>query len=606
MTSVRRKNVIIPPLTGLRAFAAGIVFFYHWFFHYADDWPLLIGAPFRVGYVGVPIFFALSGFLITLRYYDAFIDGHTTYRAYIIKRLIRIFPLYLFVLTFFVAAFGRPTNMIPNTAFGWVVLYTLTQAFFPDLIFLGTLVGWTLSIELVFYFIAPFILLSIARNRSMRAILFILAALSIGFVAIGYLISRLPAVWLPHTIIGQDMNWLMHYSIFGHLPDFLIGILFAFIYLRRDYFLKFGHHASKIIWGSVLGIYLSTVALDFSAQPLGSFTDRSLAFLVALFSSGLILGTAYDKQNKSVITRLLSARWMIYLGLVSYALYLIQLTEPVQWLYWLGLGEYAGVENRILRAILLYIIVIPITILLYKFVEKPSHRWLRNLFQKQLAEEAGGKMKNKAKRDWLSWAKRIQSVSQSGLTFAQDPFDVERYEQLQLVAAEMMSQHCDTETAVIHNLFTQQTGYATPKVGVRAAVFRENGAGPEILMVKETYGDALWTVPGGYADVGDSPSEAIIREVREETGYEVRPVKLTAVYDIDKQGQPERPFSLYRLFFFCEIIGGRPIEGNNEIEAVDFFFLHKLPPLSLAKITSSQIICQFDHYKQPDLPTYFD
>jgi len=123
-------------------------------------------------------------------------------------------------------------------------------------------------------------------------------------------------------------------------------------------------------------MYLSTILLDYLGYPLGSLPDRSLAFLVAMFSSGLILGTAYDNQGTSIVTRLLSAKWIVHLGFFSYALYLIQLTEPVQWLYWLGLGEYADIENRIVRAILLYIVITPITILLYKLVEKPSHRWL--------------------------------------------------------------------------------------------------------------------------------------------------------------------------------------------------------------------------------------
>ena len=378
-----QRNPIIPPLTGLRAIAAGIVFFYHWFFHYVEDLPLLIRAPFRVGYVGVPIFFALSGFLIALRYYDDFADGRTTYWAYMTKRIIRIYPLYFFVLTFFVAAFGRPTNMIPETAFGWIVTYSLTQAFFPDLIFYGTLVGWTLTIELLFYLLAPWVLRRIPRTMSMRNITLFLVALSLGFVALGYTISRMPANWLPHTIVGQEMNWIMHYSIFGHLPDFLIGVLFAFIYMKKGYFVKFGRYASWLIWFSVLGMYLSTILLDTLGQPLGSFADRALAFLVAMFSSGLILGTAYDKKQANVITRLLSTRWIIYLGFVSYALYLIQLTEPVQWLYWLALGEYAGIENRFVRAILLYIIVTPIAILLYKFVEKPSHYWLGRLLRRR-------------------------------------------------------------------------------------------------------------------------------------------------------------------------------------------------------------------------------
>jgi len=228
-----QQNRIIPSLTGLRAIAAGIVFFYHWFFHYLDEFPLLLSAPFRVGYVGVPIFFALSGFLITLRYYDDFIDKRTTYWAYMVKRVIRIYPLYLFVLTFFVAAFGRPTNMIPQTMLEWITVYSLMQAFFPDLIFYGTLVGWTLTIELLFYLIAPLILRRIPRIMSMHKITIFLVTLSFSFIALGYAISQLPATWLPRTIVGQDMNWLMHYSIFGHLPDFLIGVLCAFIYMRQ-------------------------------------------------------------------------------------------------------------------------------------------------------------------------------------------------------------------------------------------------------------------------------------------------------------------------------------------------------------------------------------
>lgn len=207
---------------------------------------------------------------------------------------------------------------------------------------------------------------------------------------------------------------------------------------------------------------------------------------------------------------------------------------------------------------------------------------------------------------WLTWAKQIQAIAQSGLAFTRDPFDADRYQQLSALAVEIMAHHSEVETAVIRDLFQQETGYATPKVGVRAAVFRDKGDGPEILMVKENYGDALWTVPGGFADVGDAPSEAVIREVREESGFEVRPVKLTAVYDIDKQGQKQRPFSLYRLFFLCEIIGGQLSANNFEIDDAGFFPRQQLPPLALSKITDAQIQRQFEHYQQIALPTDFD
>ena len=132
---------------------------------------------------------------------------------------------------------------------------------------------------------------------------------------------------------------------------------------------------------------------------------------------------------------------------------------------------------------------------------------------------------------WLQWAKLLQSIAQNGLTFAQDPYDRDRYTQLQRIAAEIMSTHSGAEFPQLLDLFQQERGYATPKVDVRAAVFRHN----EILLVRERE-DGRWSLPGGWADVGESPSQVAVREIMEESGYSARAVKLRGGSSIATSG----------------------------------------------------------------------
>ncbi len=367
------RKAKIPALTGLRTIAAGLVFFYHWFFQYVDELPLLIGAPFKVGYVGVPIFFALSGFLITLRYLDDFGQKKITYRHYLYKRVIRIFPLYLAVLTLFVATFGRPLNMIPDSWMGWVSIYTLTHALFPDWLYLGTLVGWTLTIELIFYIIAPVLLTQFYR-KSIWQVLAICLVASIMMLGIGVELSLLTPI--PNSLLGVERNWLMQFTFFGHAPDFFAGMFFAYLFLAHQQNANLRRHSSKMIWGSIILAYAAILLLVIRNAPGGSPENRGLEFLVALACSVLVFATALDDNQRNPVTRFLGLRWMVYLGAISYALYLIQLTEPIQWLYWLGLGEYGGIENRILQAVLIYLVATPIAALFYELIEKPTHRWL--------------------------------------------------------------------------------------------------------------------------------------------------------------------------------------------------------------------------------------
>jgi len=198
-------------------------------------------------------------------------------------------------------------------------------------------------------------------------------------------------------------------------------------------------------------------------------------------------------------------------------------------------------------------------------------------------------------------ARRLQAIVQNGLTYAANEYDVQRYTEIRRIAAEMLAAADPwLEIENIVEFFSRDTGYATPKVDVRTAAFRDN----RILLVREI-SDGGWTLPGGWADVGDSPSLSAVREVKEESGYDVRITKLAAVLDRDRHPHPPIPFHAYKLFFLGELTGGISATSN-ETDAVDFFAADHLPPLSLTRTVPEQIALMFHHMRNPGLPTDFD
>jgi ADP-ribose pyrophosphatase YjhB (NUDIX family) len=201
---------------------------------------------------------------------------------------------------------------------------------------------------------------------------------------------------------------------------------------------------------------------------------------------------------------------------------------------------------------------------------------------------------------WLLWARELQAIAQTGLAFTQDPYDLERYQRLRGIAAEMFSQGSGVELERIEALFAQEVGYATPKIDVRGAVFRDQ----RILLVREV-SDGAWTLPGGWADVNQSARECVEREIREESGFETRALKLAAVYDYRRQRpRHPQPYSIYKLFFICELTGGEARTGL-ETSGVEFFPLEQLPPLSLGRTNPRQIERMFAHRRE-SLPADFD
>lgn len=203
---------------------------------------------------------------------------------------------------------------------------------------------------------------------------------------------------------------------------------------------------------------------------------------------------------------------------------------------------------------------------------------------------------------WLQWARKLQAIAQIGLTYAQTHYDSERYEQVRDIAAQMLAAGSGAPMPRILDLFAAESGYTTPKIDVRGVVFRDNA----ILLVKELMDGGRWTLPGGWADVNDSPGEAAVREIREESGFQTRALRLLAVYDRSKHPHvPPHPNSVYKIFILCEITGGAATTSA-ETGGAAFFAESDIPELSTARVTRQQIARMFAYHYHPELPADFD
>jgi ADP-ribose pyrophosphatase YjhB (NUDIX family) len=201
---------------------------------------------------------------------------------------------------------------------------------------------------------------------------------------------------------------------------------------------------------------------------------------------------------------------------------------------------------------------------------------------------------------WLHWAQQLQAVAQTGDAYANNDFDRQRYDLVRKIAAEIMAAGSRTDVQQVLDVFVREGGYATPKMDVRAAVFRDD----RILMVQER-SDGLWTLPGGFADVGDSPSVAIEREVLEESGFTVKVSKLAALFDRNRHAHPPFGYHIWKAFFVCELQGGTATPSI-ETSDVGFFPEGGLPALSRGRIAAGQLKLMFEHHRNPQLPASFD
>ena len=200
----------------------------------------------------------------------------------------------------------------------------------------------------------------------------------------------------------------------------------------------------------------------------------------------------------------------------------------------------------------------------------------------------------------------MHALAQTGLTYGESGYDRERYQRFLEISAHLGSLVGKLDYDHILNLFSQDTGYITPKIDVRGAVFQKG----KILMVKETT-DQLWSLPGGWADTNLSSSENVLKEIREETGFICRVIKVIGLYDKQRHNAIMWPYT-YAIFFLCDMIQSptdviaHSFQPSLEISDIGFFECDALPPLSLERVNKKQIDRCFQHFYAMDLPTYFD
>lgn len=209
-------------------------------------------------------------------------------------------------------------------------------------------------------------------------------------------------------------------------------------------------------------------------------------------------------------------------------------------------------------------------------------------------------MSEKNNSKWLEWAREIQALAQTGLTFAPNHYEEARNKRLLEIAAEITAHHADVGIDTLKKSFMAQPGYATPKVDVRAAVIKDG----KILLVKERT-DGRWAMPGGWADVGDYPAKAAEREALEESGFIVKAKKVVGVFDANRSGRPLEFFHAVKLVFLCDLIGGEA-KSSEETSEVEFFDFDNLPPLSENRTNRKHLDEIREHLKNPARPTFFE
>lgn len=209
-------------------------------------------------------------------------------------------------------------------------------------------------------------------------------------------------------------------------------------------------------------------------------------------------------------------------------------------------------------------------------------------------------MSNEKIPQWLEIAREIQQLAQTGLAFAENEYERKRYHRLTEIAAEIVESNTQLNKESVNKIFLEQPGYATPKIDIRAAVIN-NG---KILLVQETT-DNCWAMPGGWADVGDIPSEVASRETKEESGFDVKPIKVIGVFDANRAGRPLEFFHAFKIIFLCQLLGG-DAKPSSETLDVKFFSFNELPELSYNRTNLKHIEEIKLHLIDSQRKTYFD
>jgi ADP-ribose pyrophosphatase YjhB (NUDIX family) len=210
-----------------------------------------------------------------------------------------------------------------------------------------------------------------------------------------------------------------------------------------------------------------------------------------------------------------------------------------------------------------------------------------------------------APTDWLHIAQRLQAIAQTGITFASNDFETERHQEIHALSMQILANLSDVPVAKLTSFFAAEAGYPTPKVDIRAVLFRGTD---EILLVQEKLDSNRWSLPGGWADVGYTPFEVAVKEVQEETGLVSQAVRLLALLDKKQHNHPPQPWYIYKVFVLCRVTGGTIQSHTTETAEVRWVHRSELPSLDLSvdRVTLSQLETMLEFARNPDLPTLCD
>ncbi|SDL30236.1 NUDIX hydrolase [Halarsenatibacter silvermanii] len=202
---------------------------------------------------------------------------------------------------------------------------------------------------------------------------------------------------------------------------------------------------------------------------------------------------------------------------------------------------------------------------------------------------------------WLSYARRLQTIAQAGLTYSENKYDRERFKEIQKIGAEILREYSSLEKEKAEDLLESEIGYPTPRVDVRAAIFRKG----DILMVKEKINDR-WSLPGGWADIEWSLKENLIKEAHEEAGVEINPRRIIGVFDRGTKDEEALSFyGIYKIFVECDFIS-MDFQENIETSTAKFYGRDDLPNISKERNTEEEIKLCFEARNKENFEAKFD
>lgn len=345
-----------PAITAFRILIALLIFLYHWASIDAEQWLLPFRAFVREGYFRVDAMMALSGFVLTVRYGQPVSQNLMKPREFWLKRFLRIYPEFALVMFAFVIVPGRPLNQDPNNLTSALAIFALLQSFVPSLAFSGTSTSWSLINDFIFASIFAWLIHAFFARISLRRILLYVAVVTLMCLLSTVVLSRAPDI--PDLFVGEPLDFLLRYFPLSRLPVYLFGMTAGIAFVRSQ-----TQPAQKKRWQALLlplGVLwcMSVISAEWASSIMSPILERTAGLISTAIGSLWMISLAHYDSRAARFGKLVDNRIIAWLGALTFPLYLIQMTEPAQEIYWIFLNPFP--EDGLLRATLLLIYLLPL------------------------------------------------------------------------------------------------------------------------------------------------------------------------------------------------------------------------------------------------------